>query len=122
MGFAIFIGCFLLFVIWATWALIKESNGPYTRYWTSRVRVPATWHDEYVSVTSRVADFRLGEGPCGLTVTQIYCGWTEGGKNFYVKQKCSNGESKTFTYRREDITGRIEETTHSELVDQRKEK
>ncbi len=110
-------------IAWVWRGVNNEINQPYTRRWTSRVRVPATWHDAYLHVPANgVADFQLGEGPCGLIVTEIYCGWAEQGKNYYVSQKCSNGERKTFTYRREDITGRIEETTESEEVNPKEKK
>ncbi len=126
-GFIIFMVCLCLFFFWVYRQIVKESNAPYTRHFTTRVRVPATWRNNDpdwadVPIRDGVADFLLGIGPCGLEVVAIYSGWNEGGKNFYVTQKCSNGERKTFTYRREDITGRIEETIDSETINPKEKK
>lgn len=69
-----------------------------------RIRIPARWsnHD------SAVADFKLGLGPCGKTVTKLdvdYC------DNFVtVTQITSDGEGKLFRYHFAQLTGRIEET------------
>ncbi len=116
-----------LIVAWTWRGVTKDFNQPYRRTWISRVRVPATWYDPGDEITMEhanhgVADFQLGLGPCGLEVTRIDCGWNDNGATFYVSQHCSNGESKTFYYRREDITGRIEKTVESEMVNPKESK
>jgi hypothetical protein len=61
------------------------------------------------------AEFFLGRGPCGKTVTKLSAVYSRGQENFQVEQDHDDGTSKVFIYRREDILGRIEiETGPSE--------
>lgn len=53
-------------------------------------------------------DFKLGKGPCGLTVEALAC--LEMPDRFVITQWCEGGERKEFTYFKSDIVGRIEYT------------
>lgn len=50
--------------------------------------------------------FKLGRGPCGLTVRAL--AWTEKEDRFILTQKCTNGETKEFEYMKDDVRGRRE--------------
>ena len=75
----------------------------------TRIRIPSKWRLPTAGEQYGVADFQLGLGSCGLIVTYLQCDYNVHG-DFLVYQECSNNETKTFHYRREDITGRIEIT------------
>lgn len=53
-------------------------------------------------------EFKLGVGSCGKEVTALH--WTEKGDRYELRQTCSDGERKEFTYFKEDVAGRIEMT------------
>lgn len=53
-------------------------------------------------------EFKLGVGSCGKEVTALH--WTEKADRYELRQTCSDGERKEFTYFKEDIAGRIEMT------------
>ena len=119
MAWVLFLVPIILFG-WIIVAINKDNNKPYERTFTTSIKVPAKWvSDDYGNghqPRDGHAIFELGEGPCGLTVTSMYGDWSCDRRNFTVKQYCSDGSSKLFHYRREDITGRIEETFKKELV------
>lgn len=115
-----FFGALAVGIIWFSRGVYLAIKSP-AEYWqtfTKSIKVPGTWHDPYLMDTANgVAHFKLGEGACGLTVTELHGSWSYPNKeNFTVKQYCSDGSSKLFHYRREDITGRIEETFEKKLV------
>lgn len=122
IGFIIFFVLFFGAITFGAWRTIQSSNAPYWEQYITRVRVPATWVNNDLDGQDEprcdgVADFILGPGPSGLTITEIYEDWSYPNKeNFTVTQKCSNGQKKSFTYRREDITGRIEISRNKRLV------
>lgn len=51
-------------------------------------------------------EFKLGVGSCGKEVTALH--WTEKADRYELRQTCSDGERKEFTYFKEDVAGRIE--------------
>lgn len=51
-------------------------------------------------------EFKLGVGSCGKEVTALH--WTEKDDRYELRQTCSDGERKEFTYFKEDVAGRIE--------------
>ena len=51
-------------------------------------------------------EFKLGVGSCGKEVTALH--WAEKEDRYELRQTCSDGERKEFTYMKEDIAGRIE--------------
>lgn len=51
-------------------------------------------------------EFKLGLGPCGLTVSAL--GWEELEDRYVLTQRCTNGEIKEFTYMKQDVAGRLE--------------
>lgn len=53
-------------------------------------------------------EFKLGEGPCGLTVISLQ--FEEKPDRYILTQRCEGGERKEFTYFREEVRGRIERT------------
>lgn len=73
------------------------------------VKFPSRWRSKYDLEGTGIAEFKLGPGPCGLTVTRIFAWWSANGSLFTVRQHCADGyEFKDFTYRASDITGRVE--------------
>lgn len=50
--------------------------------------------------------FKLGRGPCGLTVRALK--WDELEDRYILTQQCTNGETKRFEYMKEDVRGRRE--------------
>ena len=97
-------------IIWAIYSAFigcrSTYKGPETK--VVCVKIPSTWRDGLEQTISGKAEFRVGIGPCGKTVTLLRCGWEQGGLVFVLYQGHSDGTGKTFYYRREDITGRIE--------------
>lgn len=119
MEIFIVIGLVVCFMAWVVYNINQENKRPYERTFTTSIKVPAKWATTSFGmdeVRSAIAEFGLGEGPCGLTVTSLYGTWSCDRRNFSVKQYCSDGSSKLFHYRREDLTGRIEETFKTETV------
>lgn len=79
------------------------------------IRFAAKWTepldgtDERLSLAPRrigIAQFHLGRGPCGKTVTSLKT--CESETCFAVQQDHDDGTSKTFAYQWSDILGRIE--------------
>jgi len=78
-----------------------------------KVRVPCTWVATMGDATKRadlhgIADFHLGEGPCGKTVERLdvhYHAW-----GVEVVQVCTCTEQKNFVYPWHTVTGRVEVT------------
>lgn len=112
---------FFLAMSYSIWKVTRP-DPKLKEIYTARIRVPSTWRlDDSEYRQLGVADFQLGPGPCGLTVTALYGSWSHPNEeNFTVKQYCSDGSSKLFHYRREDITGRIEETFAERLYTPKK--
>jgi hypothetical protein len=70
------------------------------------VKFPSRWRSKYDTNNTGVAEFKLGLGPCGLTVTKLRVRWA--GTLLVITQYYSRGGSKDFIYRDRDITGRVE--------------
>lgn len=106
------LGFFAALFITLFWIYWEGREKEQIETYTSRVRVPSTWRvDDNDYRQLGVADFQLGLGPCGLEVTRLHGSWSYPNRETYsVEQHCSDGSSKLFHYRREDITGRIEES------------
>lgn len=51
-------------------------------------------------------EFNLGVGSCGKEVVALH--WTEKDDRYDLRQTCSDGERKEFTYFKKDVAGRIE--------------
>lgn len=77
---------------------------------TIRISIPARWTTETTpcgwTEKNAKAVFTLGLGPCGKTVD--YLRLTQTAVGVEVFQRHTDRTSKTFIYRWEDITGRIE--------------
>lgn len=72
----------------------------------TRLRIPSRFVLEGEEV-HRVADFKLGLGPCGKTVKALSVKWTL--HSLIVTQVHTDRTFKRFIYPRSTITGRIEE-------------
>lgn len=69
------------------------------------VRIPARWHDGKQERIDN-ALFRLGPGPCGLTVTELLVSID---RDFVrLVQHHKDAPAKNFFYRTSDLVGRIE--------------
>jgi len=69
------------------------------------IRVPAAWVHEGTSRTSR-AEFLLGPGPCGKTVSMLESTFKDG--CLCILQVHDDGTYKRFLYPLEQLLGRIE--------------
>lgn len=80
----------------------------------TRVRVPSTWtipSDNRYAVKDTwygMANFTLGEGPCGKTVERLDVIFHAHGVE--IVQICTCTEQKNFVYPWHTITGRVEVT------------
>lgn len=72
----------------------------------ARVRFPASWRDGAGGQHCGLADFRLGKGPCGLTVDTLSVRLAEG--CLTIEQTHVDGPPKTFIYPLDQLTGRVE--------------
>lgn len=71
------------------------------------IKFPAVWWDEAGRIQRReVVEFKLGEGPCGKTVADLYAHVAD--NCLHIHQRHDDGTSKDFTYQLRDIPGRIE--------------
>ena len=75
---------------------------------TIALRFVARWTDGATG-DDRIeqAHFRLGLGPCGKTVIELWP-WVNDQGDLQLTQVHDDGTSKVFHYQREDILGRIE--------------
>jgi hypothetical protein len=71
----------------------------------ARITVPAAWGPTHTR-RAEIAEFKLGPGPCGLTVTSIDAQLSEGCLS--IIQLHSDGPAKHFIYPLSQLTGRIE--------------
>jgi hypothetical protein len=103
---------FFLFLFGSIWSM--RDKGDQFETYTRQIKIPAQWRnndpDFNATIRDGIAIFNLGDGPCGETVEELWGSWSNDNQNFTVRQVCKYGSSKLFHYRREDITGRIEET------------
>lgn len=60
-------------------------------------------------------EFKLGVGSCGKDVTALI--WKELTDRYEIRQVCSDGERKEFTYFKEDVAGRIEMAYKAVTID-----
>lgn len=74
----------------------------------TRIRIPSEWRDSQRGLVRAVADFQLGEGPCGKTVVRLEVNYLPHAVE--IVQVCSCTERKTFLYPMHTITGRVEVT------------
>ncbi|MBB3693035.1 hypothetical protein [Sphingomonas sp. BK580] len=72
----------------------------------TRIRVPASWLTEGGSTRHLPAEFTLGLGPCGLTVTTLQLWWSDG--CLCIKQSHTDGTVKRFIYPLTQLHGRVE--------------
>lgn len=73
------------------------------------IRFPARWClSDGNACIERIekTEFKLGPGRCGKEVTYLEAHFYPG--LFRILQVCSDGSRKTFSYRMEDICGRVE--------------
>ena len=71
------------------------------------IRVPATWTDEEGIQRFEPATFKLGEGPCGKTVSSLSVERAEN-DNLVIEQCHTDGSRKVFSYAVNSIIGRVE--------------
>jgi hypothetical protein len=71
----------------------------------ARITVPAAWGPSSAR-RAEVAEFKLGLGPCGLTVTKLDSQLTEG--CLVITQHHSDSPAKRFVYPLWKLTGRVE--------------
>jgi hypothetical protein len=69
------------------------------------LRFPASWSQDGIP-RDEVAEFRLGLGPCGRTVTRL--GYEIGDGCLHILQEHSDAPQKRFVYPLSQLTGRIE--------------
>jgi hypothetical protein len=72
----------------------------------SSIRFPASWHDSAGTFRNEIAEFKLGQGPCGLTVSALSYSVADG--TLVIEQRHVEGGPKTFIYPLAQLTGRIE--------------
>jgi hypothetical protein len=70
------------------------------------IKVPASWVDHTGTGRLDPAEFTLGPGPCGLTVTRLQAKVADG--CFVVKQSHQDGPPKVFIYPLAQLVGRVE--------------
>lgn len=71
------------------------------------IKVPARWRQDGRFVHG-VAEFKLGKGPCGLTVSSLSYTIRDG--VLTIDQRHTEGGPKAFVYPLDHLTGRIEVT------------
>lgn len=72
----------------------------------TRIRVPAAWTEPSGNVRFTPAEFTLGPGPCGKTVTNL--GYTVSEGVLSITQAHDDGTARRFFYPLGQLTGRIE--------------
>ena len=72
----------------------------------SRITVPARWIEPSGNERRRPAEFKLGKGACGRTVTSLDAQLSEGCLS--IVQHHSDGPAKQFIYPIALLTGRVE--------------
>lgn len=70
------------------------------------IKFPSTWKCKYDTDNTGIAEFKLGLGPCGLTVTKLHYRYNAAA--LQVRQYYTDGTCKDFIYNWTDITGRVE--------------
>lgn len=78
----------------------------------TRITIPSVWGGLYDTEKSGVAEFRLGQGPCGKIVTKLSAVWQSSPDRLMVRQEYEDAPSKDFIYLVRDLTGRVEITYH----------
>jgi hypothetical protein len=73
------------------------------------IRFPASWSQQG-TFRDEVAEFRLGKGPCGLTVTRLDYEVADG--CLHILQEHAGHPPKRFVYPLAQLTGRIEAEYH----------
>lgn len=73
----------------------------------TRVTVPSKWGGLYDTAKTANAEFRLGDGPCGKTVTKLFVRWDGDPDRFTVRQHYEDNTWKDFIYLASDLTGRV---------------
>lgn len=76
----------------------------------SRIRFPAEWRDDNARQHIRIADFKLGLGPCGKAVISLDACYEGNGRFLVITQTTADFEEKIFAYPVHTILGRIEIT------------
>ncbi|MBB3910131.1 hypothetical protein [Sphingomonas desiccabilis] len=72
----------------------------------TRIRFPTMWANGAGGEACGIADFKLGKGPCGLTVSRLDYEVADG--CLHILQQHADGPPKRFVYPLTTITGRIE--------------
>ena len=72
----------------------------------TRIRIPSSFTIAGQPTRFETAEFKLGKGPCGKTVTALTC--KIDADDVMVLQEHTDGSYKEFYYPRFQITGRVE--------------
>lgn len=73
---------------------------------TASIKFVSTWVDANGMARREAAEFKLGDGPCGKTVSNLI--YTIEAGCLCIYQQHTDGTSKDFAYQLRDICGRIE--------------